>query len=106
MGFKEGILVLVFIAIAAPFAFKLTSKIPGFQDEAILAVMFLFYSIDAFMSRSPNYFPAAAIQQLGGIRDTQIRAAAMQQQASKQVAKSAARPRGLAPASSFSFRRR
>lgn len=107
MGFKEGIFVLAFIAIAAPFAFKITSSIPGFKDEAILGIVFLFYAIDAFLSRSGDYFPAAAIQSVAGTRKAVIETTALQRRiAPKQSPQSASRYTGLHPAGSFRFRRR
>lgn len=63
MGLKEGITVIIFIAIAAPLAFRVTSTIPGFADDAILGITILFYAIDAFMNRSGpgSYAPSALI---------------------------------------------
>ena len=105
MGFKEGLFVLVFIAIAAPFAFKITSSIQGFKDEAVLGVVFLFYAIDAFLSRSGDYFPAAAIQQVGAIGKIQAVSKAQRQIVGRSPPPSST-VRGPYRAGSFSLRRR
>ena len=109
MGFKEGLFVLVFVAIAAPFAFKVTSAIPGFQDEAILAIVFLFYAVDAFMDKSSpgssGYLPAAAVQSIVGARGVSLKS--RQLSAVSKTPTTPSRYGGSTMiASSFKFRRR
>lgn len=107
MGFKEGIFVLVFIAIAAPFAFRITSQIPGFKDEAILGVVFLFYAIDAFMSRSGDFLPGTAVQSIAGIRRASMETSALKSRIASTVPHSPRTPsttKGPYRAGSFSFK--
>lgn len=113
MGFKEGMVTLVFVAIAAPFIFRITSSGPlagTFLDDGAVALGLLLYVMETFLERgnSSGYLAASVINAAGGARRATI-----QGQPKEIIHRKAGPPGGPGGyggrsviASSFKFRRR